>query len=258
MNAYEEKQEAKRQRYLDRAQSARTESRSLNKRASDMASIIPMGQPILVGHHSEKSDRRYRGRISDTFGKAYEASKKADYYADKAASVGTGGISSDDPDAVKKLTEKLERLQNLQEKMKLVNKAIRKNDRKPLQDMGYSESDIDKLFAPDFCGRIGFPPYRLQNNNAEIRRLKQRIEHLQKVAAVEPNEEECDGYTYKEEDNRCQFVFDGKPEESIRSILKGNGFRWSPSRGAWVRQYTANGCFAARRVKEKLNCLGEK
>ncbi len=31
---------------------------------------------------------------------------------------------------------------------------------------------------PDFCGRTGFPDYALQNNNANIRRIKQRIEEL--------------------------------------------------------------------------------
>ena len=46
-----------------------------------------MGQPILVGHHSEKGDRRYREKIHNTFGKSFEKKDKAKYYADKAESI---------------------------------------------------------------------------------------------------------------------------------------------------------------------------
>ena len=43
----------------------------------------------------------------------------------KIRSVGTGGISSDDPDAVEKLKKKLENLEESQETMKLVNSYFR-------------------------------------------------------------------------------------------------------------------------------------
>lgn len=49
-----------------------------------MASIIPFGQPILVGHHSEQRDRNYRDRIHNTFGKAFAEQDKAAYYHSKA------------------------------------------------------------------------------------------------------------------------------------------------------------------------------
>ena len=42
--------------------------------------------------------------------------------------------------------------------------------------------------------------------------------------------------------------------DSTRALLKANGFRWSPSQGAWQRQLTENGKAAARRV---LSSLGE-
>ena len=88
MNSYEAKQEARRQRYLDRAEQAQQEFQTTHDRAHAMASVIPFGQPILVGHHSEKRDRNYRGRIHDTFGKAFAALDKAKHYEEKAASVG--------------------------------------------------------------------------------------------------------------------------------------------------------------------------
>ena len=63
------------------------------------------------------------------------------------------------------------------------------------------------------------------------------------------------GYTYTEngEAMRVQFIFDGKPDEQTREILKRNGFRWAPSQGAWQRQLTQNGKYAAAEVRKILD-----
>lgn len=65
---------------------------------------------------------------------------------------------------------------------------------------------------------------------------------------------EYDGFTYVEntEEMRVQFIFDGKPDEETRSLLKNWGFRWAPSQGAWQRQLTSNGKYAAKKVIEIL------
>lgn len=63
MNSYEERQEARRERYLERAEKARAESSEGWQRVREMSDAIPFGQPIHVGHHSEKGDRAYRARI---------------------------------------------------------------------------------------------------------------------------------------------------------------------------------------------------
>ena len=153
--------------------------------------------------------------------------------------------------AIEKLTEKLENRQQKQDLMKKVNALIRKKDTAGLVAL-VGEKRAAELQQPDFCGRIGFASYSLQNNNAEINRLKKRIAQLTQAAEREDVEEEHEGYTYKEEENRCQFVFDGKPDEETRTKLKNNGFKWSPSRMAWVRQSTPNGRAAAARVKAAL------
>lgn len=125
MNAYEQKQAARKARYEERAEQASAESASTYNRARDMAQAIPFGQPILVGHHSETRDRNYRDRIHTTYGKAFALQDKAKHYEQKAASVGTGGISSDDPDAIEKLRAELANVEQAQERMKAANKAIR-------------------------------------------------------------------------------------------------------------------------------------
>lgn len=54
------------------------------EKAHNMASFIPFGQPILVGHHSERGDRNFRNKIHNTFGQAFEARDKAAYFEDRA------------------------------------------------------------------------------------------------------------------------------------------------------------------------------
>ena len=174
---------------------------------------------------------------------------------DKIRSVGTGGISSDDPQAVEKLEAKLAALEKHQEMMKAANAAIRmkdpaKGDAK-LAELGYTPEDIAKLRAPDFCGRIGYPAYALQNNNANIRRIRGRIAELKKRTESTPEGWEFDGgrVVVNTAENRLQIIFDGKPDADIRTELKGEGFRWAPSQGAWQRQLTDNAMRAARRLK---------
>lgn len=174
---------------------------------------------------------------------------------DKIRSVGTGGISSDDPQAVEKLEAKLATLEKHQEMMKAANAAIRmkdpaKGDAK-LAELGYTPEDIAKLRAPDFCGRIGYPAYELQNNNANIRRIRGRIAELKKRTENTPEGWEFDGgrVVVNTAENRLQIIFDGKPNADIRTELKGEGFRWAPSQGAWQRQLTDNAMRAARRLK---------
>lgn len=174
---------------------------------------------------------------------------------DKIRSVGTGGISSDDPQAVEKLEAKLATLEKHQEMMKAANAAIRmkdpaKGDAK-LAELGYTPEDIAKLRAPDFCGRIGYPAYALQNNNANIRRIRGRIAELKKRTENTPEGWEFDGgrVVVNTAENRLQIIFDGKPDADVRTELKGEGFRWAPSQGAWQRQLTDNAMRAARRLK---------
>lgn len=94
---YYERHEARRERYIQRAAKARRNAAFAAQKAGEMAAVIPAGQPIHVGHYSEKSDRRYRERIGQTMDKAIRLDDKADYYAEKAETVGRGGISSDAP-----------------------------------------------------------------------------------------------------------------------------------------------------------------
>lgn len=263
-NRYQDKLAERKARLEAQADKASAESKSTYKRAKGLASAIPFGQPILVGHHSEKRDRNYRGRIHNTFGKAFALQDKAAHYADRAARVGTGGISSDDPDAIEKLRAELAALEVTQDRMKKANKAIRMNHTPEAQlaalvAQGYSEVDAQDLLKPDFCKRVGFPSYRLSNNNANMRRISDRIKVLEAASMRSDKEETGAGYTYREdtEDNRVMFLFPGKPDEKVREVLKRHAFKWSPSRPGqpWVRQLNNSGLYHASEVRKALDAM---
>jgi len=261
MNDYEYKQEQRRERYLARAQAAERISDARFKAASASIDGIPPGQPILVGHHSERRHRAALARHDMNMRKAIEADKRAKYYRYKAAGVGSGGISREDPEAVAKLKEKLADMEQSQEQMKKANAAIRKGktpDEKVanLVALGISEGAAKRLIEPDFCGRIGFPDYAMKNNNANMRRVKQRIAELEQAAKREPApDREYKGFKVVNDDSRIQFVFPGKPSEAVRKLLKGNAFKWSPTRGAWVRLDTANAQYQANMLIPQIEAL---
>ncbi len=220
MSQYEAKQAERRANYAARADKARSEAEAKHGEARRRGAFIPMGQPILAGHHSEKRHRRDLAGICRLEDQAHDAFNKAKHYDRKAASYGTHSINADDPDAVAKLGEKLARMETQREDIKAENKRLRK------------------------AGEETAPAYILQNLGGNIRRVRERIKTLEAKAAqsaaapVAPIE--CDGFTVEEcpEDNRLRFLFDGKPAPEIRAIMKRGGFRWAPSVGAWQRQIT--------------------
>ena len=162
-------------------------------------------------------------------------------------------ISSDDPNAIQKLQDKLEMCEKSQKYMKEVNAYYRKNgtcEGFPGMEAARAARLDESVRQAYSWDKQPFPSYALTNNSAEIRRLKQRIEKLtvnQEVGFV--------GWTFdggevvaNSEENRLQILFDEKPDEQKRSALKGNGFKWLPSQGAWQRQLTPNAEQAARRA----------
>lgn len=182
---------------------------------------------------------------------------------DKMKSTGMGGISADDPDAVGKLREKLENLEELQETMKFVNDYYRKNgtlDRCPFLTHTQIQKLKSDMESSWHYGTAPYLPWQLSNNSAEIRRVKKRIEELERKADTDYTGWEFGGgyVEVNKEDNRLRIFFEEKPGEDARSELKSNGFKWSPKAGAWQRQITANAFHAADRIQWIKPLTGEK
>ncbi|MDR6294294.1 hypothetical protein E9232_006848 [Inquilinus ginsengisoli] len=251
MNRYEAKQEARRARLKAWAERAATEATAQFQRADAIASMIPFGQPILIGHHSEGRHRADLKRIHNGIGKGVEATKQAETLQQRAAAVGTAGISSDDPEAVAKLKAKLAKLEEDVARMKRANAALRREDHNALVELGFTGGQIAKLREPDFAGRVGFPAYVFTNAGAEARRLRARIQRLERRQHEESRTyalEDGTRIVFNVEANRVQVLTPGKPDEARRRALKGCGFRWAPSEGAWQRHLSLNALWEACRL----------
>ena len=172
---------------------------------------------------------------------------------DKIRSTGMGGIRQDDPQAIPKLQKKLAGLEKAQETMKAVNAYYRKHG--TLDGCPHlSPENLENLKADMASGwhyeKKPFQSWELSNNNAEIRRVRQRIESLTRANEVAYVGWEFDGghVEANREQGRLQVFFDGKPEADARQQLKEHGFRWAPSVGAWQRLLNDNAYYASDRI----------
>lgn len=253
---YEERKQRRIERYRELADKNETEASNRFDGARRSIEGIPFGQPILVGHHSERRHRADLARHDTNMRKGCEAVDKAKHYAEKAhAAEANTAISSDDPQAVVKLREKIEKAEQKQVQMKAANKLVKKGDHQGLAELlGVSLETATKFATtPDFAGRFGYASYELTNNNANIRRMKQRLAQLVAAEDAETKEYEINGVRVVEstEDNRLQIFFDAIPGPDIRQALKSRGFRWARSVGAWQRQLNNSAIYAARCVLEE-------
>ena len=91
------------------------------------------------------------------------------------------------------------------------------------------------MLQPDCVGRIGYADFELSNNNANIRRMKARLELLSRDKVSAPLSFRGDGVLCEDcpADNRMRLFFTGIPDVATRTRLKGFGFRWTPSLRCW-------------------------
>lgn len=185
----------------------------------------------------------------------------------RARALGPSGMASAElEDLRKRLADRVER----HELMRLANAAIRRHGKKPREEaiaaIELELKDLPKgkvmVSALSKAGMLheGFASYQLSNNNAEIRRLKDRVAQVERKAAriesapAEAPERVVAGVRIVEDlaDDRLRLIFDGKPPAEVRDVLKSRGFRWSPRAGAWQRQLTNNARSAAEAVLAQL------
>lgn len=227
---------------------ARKLAQNMNKRF-EIDSRVP--SVMVVGAGNFPIRQKEKQNIARE--KNWEEWKDISEIPDKIRTIGMGGIQSSEPNALEKLEQKVAELEKSQETMKQVNAYYRKN--KTLDDCPYlSNEQLDELKAEmtkSWHGTVPFQSFALSNNNAEIKRIKSRIEDLKKAkdghfvgwkffgGKVEANSKEM----------RLQIFFDEKPDAIKREELKKAGFRWSPIVGSWQRQLNNNAIYAADGVK---------
>ena len=87
-----ERAQRKAARRMEWAESAGKRAEQAREKADSLASVIPFGQPTLIGHHSERGDRSYRNRITSNYQKESEALQKAQYHKQKAENILKYGV----------------------------------------------------------------------------------------------------------------------------------------------------------------------
>lgn len=255
---YEERREARADRLEERAQKAADKAANAFRRSEDAVRGIPAGQPILPGARGIPQ-RKAQERSWKLMGACVENDRKADYLQRRADAVrGNTAISSDDPEALEKLEEKLAALQADQERDKALNAYYRKNKTvkgfEGISDEGAAKIDVGLAGLREAL-RHPVPAFQLSNRNAEISRLKKRIEQLRRVDGMEHVEIPFAGGVLmtNEEINRVQIIFDDRPDETLRARLKANGFHWAPSERAWQTQRTPAALQRARLILGIIN-----
>lgn len=218
---YEERKQMKIERYKELSENASKKSKEYSKQHERISSIIPIGQPILTDHYSANRHRKDIERINKAIEKSIQEDEKADYYADKVESMQNDNvISSDDPKAIEKLEQKLKSLEEYKTRVKSRDHQS----------------------------------YELTNLNAEIRRIKDRIQELKELEELQFDNIEFKGgkVIHNKEINRIQFIFDTIPDEETRTILKSHGFKWSRYEKAWQRLFNKNCIYATKRILEEI------
>ncbi len=240
---YQEKREAKQARYEELAAKNHELANQQFKEAIKMGEVIPFGQPILVGHHSEKGDRNYRKKIDRKMEKSFETNDKAKHYDSKVHSMKhNGAISRDDPEAIQKLLAKIE-------KEKLTHKTA-KDKRKDFRDR--KEELIKEMGDREYHQKYYLLEAYMTGATVEIKRCQGRIAEIQELEKADDIDETINGVKLYTAEARIRIEFGYKPDEETRTKLKKNGFRWSPYNQVWqayIKQWNID---FARKLLEEL------
>ena len=93
------------------AGSHRRKSEEYARRSDSISGMIPMGQPVLVGHHSERGHRRDLSRMHSYESKRFEHSDIADKYDRRADALERGvAVKGDAERKRQKMREELDRV----------------------------------------------------------------------------------------------------------------------------------------------------
>lgn len=253
MNDYEARREERIERYRQRAAAARIRSTGRLSAAHGIADRIPLGQPIIVGHHSERGHRADLKRIHGHYQAAYEEDSRAKYWEQRAeAAESNSAISANDPDAIEKLREKLAAAEAHHARRVEQNKRLRKAritpDHPQLREelasksLGLTDNEANSLylFAINFAYQcrpyVKWPPYDLANSKGRINQVKERIAQLERRAST-PARPEAEGngirLVHNPQRNSIELYFPTKPAQEVRDELKRCGFRWGRTSGCW-------------------------
>ncbi len=181
---YRERRERRADRRRDWGDSRERKQAGEHATIDGIMATIPLGQPILVGHHSERGHRRDLARIEKAITRSVEhGDKKREHQqaADTIEQQLATSIYDDDVDAIERLEAKIADLEAQRERIKGLNRRIRKGER--LDTLGLTDKETKDLwYMAQYHNRRTFAPYVLQNLGGNITRAKQRLARLRAAA----------------------------------------------------------------------------
>lgn len=228
-----ERLERKLERRREWAEKAEDRSKKEWSTGDKMFSVIPLGQPILIGHHSEKRDRNYRNRAAGHLDKACALGDLAKHHESKADGLETQldrAIFSDDQNAIEALQERIAENEAKRERMKKVNALYRKGDAAGLALLGVDLEQLKAKLAAagSYWGSAPHLAYELQNLGQRITGDRNRVELIKKQNARRAEAQAApNGVTVKERGDYASVTFAEKPSREILHALRNAGFHWS-------------------------------
>lgn len=250
MNTYEEKKEARIERLRDRA--AKKHEFADNNGFdlfSEEKSGIPFGQPLVGSPQRMRQQRRHREKISNRIDRGMEARKYADELESRATSAEyRTAIDLDDPEAVRKIKEKMQNIKLSNEWAKATNAKLRKLKTWQAACDHFAKLDDkdSQRIVKHLIQRRGFyaiPPneigrYYFGTDTAEIRRLEKRLKGLNYIKET-PIDFSIGEIAVKEDFGQVQVHFPDKPIREFRLKLRREFcLKWSRYSTAWVRKRT--------------------
>ena len=236
MTTRRERLEAKLAKRADWAQARNAEAERRFARVNSIIEHIPLGQPILVGHHSERHARADQQRITNGMRAGIDAADKAQHHEQKAAGLESQlarNIYSDDEDAPDRLRDRIAALKAKRDKMKASNNAYRKGPAAWAAHLNVSAEREAELRAAVESGyswcQQPHPSYELTNLGGNIRRLEKRLDEVAAMAAR--TERAAAAGVLVEGGDYVTVTFPEKPAGDVLQALRAAGFRWA--RGSW-------------------------
>ena len=151
------------------------------------------------------------------------------------------------------MQRKIDDAEDKQKQMKTLNSIMRAKKlsdddkiKKIMADLGFKENTAKNLIKNNFS----HAPYELTNNNANIKRMTERVKTMERMDAKPTSTVKFSGGEIidNSDEDRVQIDFGDKPDETMRDKLKGEGWRWSPYNGVWQRKRTDAAMSSARRI----------
>lgn len=219
------------------AEGRRADSSANITRAIEMVKCIPMGQPILIGHHSERRHRRLLEKSDNAMRRGSESAQMAEHHESKAFGLAhalDSSIFSDDTDALDQLAARIAELEKRRDDMKRANKAYKAGGVQAMRDAVGLDLAAKGEATLRVCPyeKVPFPSYSLSNLGANIRRLKLRVEEVTKRNARQEKAKAAGGVVVEGTGQYVRVTFAEKPSRDTLNSLRDAGFRWGG--GSWT------------------------